>query len=379
MSFPRDVPRLTDGVVALRAHCEGDVDGVLEQCRDPLSQAWTTVPVPYTLSDARRFVREVVPRSWTLGAEWAFAVEAVDDDGLARFAGTVSLRDEGEGRAEVAYGSHPWVRGRGVMTRAVELLLAWGFEQRGLASVVWWANQGNWASRRLAWRLGFGLDGSLRQWLPQRGRLLDAWVGVLRAEDPRVPRHPWTESPRIVGRRVVLRPHREDDLDRLVEGGSDRRTAAWLSTLPTPYTAEHARSFLRSREELRATGRGVPWAVADPHTDEQVGDIALFDLDPGRQAELGYWAHPSVRGRGVTSEACALAVRHAVLPSEDGGLGLRRVYAHAADGNDASRRVLAAAGFREVGRERSGYALRDGSLVDSICYDVLAAEVRAPG
>ena len=39
-----------------------------------------------------------------------FAVEAPDDDGTPRFAGTVSLRNEREGRAEVAFGAHP---GRG--------------------------------------------------------------------------------------------------------------------------------------------------------------------------------------------------------------------------------------------------------------------------
>ena len=63
-------------------------------------------------------------------------MEAPDDDGTPRFAGTVSLRNEREGRAEVAFGAHPWARGRGVMVRALELLLAWGFEERGLQTVV---------------------------------------------------------------------------------------------------------------------------------------------------------------------------------------------------------------------------------------------------
>ena len=40
------IPTLTDGVVTLRAHRPDDVEGSMEQSRDPESQRWTTVPVP---------------------------------------------------------------------------------------------------------------------------------------------------------------------------------------------------------------------------------------------------------------------------------------------------------------------------------------------
>src|SRR4051812_30877430 len=69
-----EVPRLTDGVVTLRAHCEDDVQGSLEQGTDPLSVRWTRVPVPYVLDDAKRFVREVMPGGWATDEEWGFAI-----------------------------------------------------------------------------------------------------------------------------------------------------------------------------------------------------------------------------------------------------------------------------------------------------------------
>ena len=164
------VPRLSDGVVTLRAHTEDDVERIVEQCVDPLSIAWTIVPVPYTRDDAKRFVRHAMPGGWETDQEWGFAVEHE-----GRFAGTVSLRNRDEGRAEVAYGSHPDARGRGVMARALRLLLAWGFAPeaeggRGLETVVWLANRGNWASRRLAWSVGFTFDGTLRGWLTTAAR-----------------------------------------------------------------------------------------------------------------------------------------------------------------------------------------------------------------
>jgi len=374
VEFPDEVPTLADGTVTLRAHAPDDVQGVYERCQDPLSQQWTTVPVPYSLDDARAFVCATIPEGWREDRQWAFAVEAHDDSGRRRYAGTVSLRNEGTGRAEIAYGSHPWVRGRGIMERALNLLLDWGFAQRGVLTVIWWANQGNWASRRLAWRLGFSVDGTVRQWLPQRGSLCDAWVGELLAGDARLPRNRWYDVPRIVGRDVVLRAHRPTDAVRVREACSDERTRYWFHRLPVPYTEQDAEEYLEGRIEQRAAGHGISWAVADPEHDELLANISLFDVKPGREAEIGYWTHPAARGRGVMTEACGLVLRHAFVAEEDGGMGLQRVMVYAAEPNTASRRVIEANGFVETGRERRGIAVRGGELVDTICYDLLASE-----
>ncbi len=371
--FPDDVPVLTDGVVTLRAHSPADVDPVVEQCVDPVSQEWTTVPVPYTREHAAEWLGETVPAVWSRGGA-VFAVETLDADGRVRYCGTVELRDQGDGRAEIAYGAHPWARGRGLMTRALELLLSWGFDERGLQAVIWWANRGNWASRRTAWRLGFSCDGTLTRWLPQRGELLDAWVGVLHADDERVPRSAWLDVPRITGERVVLRPFRDADAPRVVEACSDERTSWWLGNMPSPYTIDDARAYLLGRGDAAADGRAVNWAVADPATDEVLGSIALFDLKAGREGEIGYWTHPAARGRGVMTEACGLVVRHGFIPSDDGGLGLRRILVYAAEANSASRRVIESNGFTQYGLERRGTELRDGSLVDTACYDLLVEE-----
>ena len=206
----RAIPTLTDGVVRLRPPLDDDIVGSVEQCQDPLTQRWTSVPVPYTRDDARTFLRQIIPGGWETEREWGFVVEA-PDNGVPRFAGTISLRNEGDRRAEVAYGSHPWARGRGVMERALRMLLDWGFAERDLQTVIWLAQRGNWSSRRLAWRLGFSADGTLRDWLPQRGSLIDAWAGTLRLGEEMTPRSPWLESPTITGRGVVLRSMRESD------------------------------------------------------------------------------------------------------------------------------------------------------------------------
>ena len=373
MNFPEDVPTLTDGVVTLRAHRVSDVPALTEQALDPVTVESTTVPVPSSDETSLEYITDVIAAGWREDKEWCFAVEA-DDEGVRRFVGSVSLRNEGDLRAEIAYGAHPWARGRGLIVRALSLLLDWGFEQRQLETIIWWANKGNWSSRKVAWRLGFSFDGTVRQWMPQRGQLYDGWVGALLSTDARQPRNPWLEVPHIVGENVVLRAHERKDAVPVQEACSDERTAYWLGQMPQPYSLAMAERYCENRKESMAQGTGIHWAVADPTTDELLANISLFDIKAGREAEIGYWTHPAARGRGVMSEACELVVRHAFVPEEDGGQGLQRLIIFSAEENTASRRVIETNSFSETGRERRGTKLRDGSLVDTVTYDLLLEE-----
>ncbi len=347
--------------VVLRGHRPEDAQGCLEQCQDPLTQRWTTVPVPYTREMAEDFVGRVMPAGWADGSEWGFVVEV---DG--RYAGSASLRPEGSDRAEVAYAAHPWVRGTGAVEQALRVLLDWGFEQQGLRTVVWWAERGNWASRKTAWRLGFEVDGSLRAWLPQRGELHDAWVGTLRSTDPRRPRTRWLEVPTLEADGLLLRPWRDTDVARVVEACSDPESQRWLGQLPAPYTDRDARAWLEDVTERLATGGAVNWAVVDPGApDRALASVGWFALTPYVTCEIGYWTHPDARGTGVATRALRAVARHAF---DD--LMVRRVSCAAATGNTASRRVIEQAGFTAYGVERLGALVRDGRA-DLVLYDRL--------
>jgi RimJ/RimL family protein N-acetyltransferase len=358
-------PTLTDGTVTLRAHREDDVPGVLEQAVDPTSVRWTTVPTPYDVDDARAFVREVMPGGWPSG-RWGFAVEY---DG--RYAGTVELRDEGGGRAEIAFGSAPWVRGTGAMERACRVLVRWGFTEQDIRTVVWHAHVGNWRSRRLAWRLGFSFDGTLRGFLRHRGELVDAWSGTLLSTDDGKPRTTWLQVPVLTDRFVRLRPLRDDDLERIVEAAGDERTHRWLGRMPSPYTGSDAEAWVEHTREAAASGTAVTWAVTG-EDDTLLAAVNLFDIARGVDAEIGFWAHPEARGRGVTTRASALALRYGFEE-----LDLVRIQGHAALGNTASRHALEACGLREAGVARLGTFIRPEGRVDAMKYDVLVEEWRA--
>jgi RimJ/RimL family protein N-acetyltransferase len=167
-------PELTDGPdLVLRMPRPDDVDDIVAQCRDPEFQRWTRVPVPYNESDAQDFVKRVADGWRTNVAMFAIAHQG-------RFSGSVDLRFDGIGGAEVGFGLAPWARGKGVMTRALRLVLAWAFALPGVDVVYWRAQVGNSASRRVAGRCGFRMEGTVRGLLEQRGERRDAWIGSLR-------------------------------------------------------------------------------------------------------------------------------------------------------------------------------------------------------
>ncbi len=193
MRFPQDVPVLGGpgaGGVTLRAHRDADLDAVVEQGTDPDTAAWTTVPVPYRREHAVEFVGRMVPRGWAEGSTLAFAIEYA-----GRFAGSIDLRPRDAAEADIGFGLHPAARGRGVMHRAVDVLLDWAFAERGHTVVTWRAHVGNWPSRRVAWAAGFHFGPTVPRLLEHRGRRRDAWTGWIGADDDRRPKCRWLEVP----------------------------------------------------------------------------------------------------------------------------------------------------------------------------------------
>lgn len=151
-TFPNCVPVLSDGWVLLRAHSPADAPGIVEQCADPTSIRWTTVPVPYGLDDARTWLAQIA-RDWESDSAprlWAIT-SAADPD---TFLGSIDVRPQGAGIATIGFGLHPSGRDRHLMSGAVRLVTRWWFDQGGVR-MIWEANRGNFASWRVAHACGF--------------------------------------------------------------------------------------------------------------------------------------------------------------------------------------------------------------------------------
>jgi RimJ/RimL family protein N-acetyltransferase len=376
MSRMPAVPVLTDGIVTLRAHTPADVDGLVAMATDVETVRWTGVPVPYGRRHAEQWVHETAPAGWRDGSAFRWAVGATDA-GTVRFAGNLDLRAGPP--PDVGFATAPWARGHGITARAVRLATRWAFDHAGLPIVLWSANAGNLASWRVAHACGFTFHGERRLALAQRGVLRDGWDASLTPGDDPAPRTTWWPVPVLEGTRVRLRPHTDADLPRIVEACTDERTRYWLTTLPDPYTEDTAREFVRGCRLGESLGQRVAWTVADRDDDRLLANVSVFRLaDPmlPTGAEIGYWAHPDARGRGVVGEAVDLVLDHAFTPRDAGGLGRHRVQIGAAWSNAASRHVAELAGFTQVGRFRLDGEIGRGRLDDGAWYDLLAAEPR---
>ncbi|MDN3482305.1 GNAT family N-acetyltransferase [Arthrobacter sp. APC 3897] len=182
--MPYDIPVLSDSILTLRPHHHADVDAVLSRSLDPLSQQWTTVPLEYTREMAVEYVETIsVPQEKDIS--WALEVNGA-------YAGTLDLRFQGANSGDLGFVTSPGNRGKGLMSRAVGLAVAYALDDLGWDVVNWSANAGNVGSYKTVWRNGFPPPTAVPHLLPHRGKMVEGWVSSLGAGDPRKPSGAWS-------------------------------------------------------------------------------------------------------------------------------------------------------------------------------------------
>ncbi|WP_281943973.1 GNAT family N-acetyltransferase [Micromonospora sp. AKA38] len=356
-----------DGLL-LRPWRAADAEAVHRACQDPDIQRWTTVPRPYRPEHALAFVTTVAATAWSTGAGALFAVCDADSGELLASCGLVSV-DRALDSAEIGYWTAPWARGRGVAVRAVRAVARWAFDALGLRRLTWQAEIGNHASRLVALRAGFRVEGELRLAHPADGGRPEGWIGSLlpaglAAPGDPVPYGPTTLQARraaVFGRpqpvlfataggtELRLRPLEERDLPDITRTCQDEQTVRW-TTVPHPYRPEDAEGYLRDLvRPAWARGTAAMFAVADPD-DHYVAsiDLRILPTDP-LVADVGFMTAPEARGRGYLPAALTALCAWGFTT-----LGLARVEWRANVGNTASRRAAEKAGFTVEGTLRGG-------------------------
>lgn len=179
---------LVSHALVLDAPGRGDVADIARHCRDPLFERTLTLPWPYGRSDADYFVREFVPRGWSEGDEFTWALRTEPGGPLL---GVIGLRVP---TSDIGYWLGAEHRGRGHMTEAVRLVADWAFDGdgAGLAEIGWECILGNTASAAVARRSGFRFAGEGPSRIPYRdGSHPPSWHGSLRSGDDRSPQEGW--------------------------------------------------------------------------------------------------------------------------------------------------------------------------------------------
>src|SRR4051812_15704280 len=150
--------------------------------------------------------------------------------------------------------------------------------------------------------------------------------------------------------RLLLRPWQPTDAAAVLAACSDPLVQQWTSSLPSPYTEADARSYVEDLAPAAwAADTAYAFAVTDRETGEVLANVGLRPSPPHGTHDVGYWAAPGGRGRGVTTEALSALCRWGFSD-----VGATRIEWYARVGNWASRRVAEKAGFTIEATLRAG-------------------------
>lgn len=177
--LPPDPP-LAGYQIALRPFRVTDAGAIVESCKDPDIPRFTMMPEAMTEDRARQWIEQ--------GLEWW-------PRGLARFAVTLPPSDECVGqigiqfefsarRAQTFYWLDRRVRGRGVASKALNLVTEWAFRDHDIVRVQLVTHLDNEASQRVAMRCGFRREGVLRAWEPVKTEQPDVVMWSRLVTDP---------------------------------------------------------------------------------------------------------------------------------------------------------------------------------------------------
>ncbi|MEJ8633847.1 GNAT family N-acetyltransferase [Streptomyces sp. NPDC006475] len=175
-TFP-DVSISTERLV-LRPFEEADIPALTEMMNDEMVTAWTSVPQPYTTTDAERWVRRIAPSERTQGRGIALAVTEFLTQ---RLVGMVHLRntDWRTLATEVAYVTAPWARGEGYATESVLAIAQWLFRVQRFERMELRTPADNTASQQVAQKIGCISEGVLRNaWIARTQTADGGWADI---------------------------------------------------------------------------------------------------------------------------------------------------------------------------------------------------------
>ena len=168
-------------------------------------------------------------------------------------------------------------------------------------------------------------------------------------------------GPLIQGKLATLRPPRPDDADSMIKWFEDAEVTRFLE-FRFPPGIEFEREWLA---KMATDPNEIFWVIE--HEGRAVGSTGIHRID---------WKHgigttgtaigdKTAWGKGLGGEVMRLRAEYAFTQ-----LPLRKLKSGYYEGNEASAKAQAAAGYREVGRWRQEHFI-DGRWIDHILTEVL--------
>ena len=168
-------------------------------------------------------------------------------------------------------------------------------------------------------------------------------------------------GPVIEGKLVRLRPPRPDDAAVMITWFEDMEVTRFLLRRNPP-SLDEEKEWL---EKMARDPDQLLWVVE--HKGKPVGNTAIHAIDwrNGSGTTGTVIGDKTVWGKGLGRELMQLRARYAFTQ-----LPLRKLKSAYLEGNEASARAQASAGYREVGRYRADMFF-DGKWLDHVMTEVL--------
>lgn len=134
--------------------------------------------------------------------------------------------------------------------------------------------------------------------------------------------------------RLLLRPFRLGDSERVAKLAGDKVIADMTAQIPHPYEPSMAVAWIETHQPAYDEGRSVVYAITIKGNDDIIGTVSLPSLNGGLGV-LGYWLGVEFWGNGYAYEASRALVDYCKE-----NLGLKQLEVSHLVGNERSKSVI---------------------------------------
>ena len=179
--WPEEVPTLASGTITMRPMRPSDAEDIYRAVQDPEIPKFTTVPSDYSIDLAIDFAHTRAAASFVNKTELVFVIEdsrliASDYPYTNGFAGVMSLHtiDIPNHRAEIGYWLAKESRGKGICSKAAEMITEYGLMTIGFKRIDGIVDVRNEPSKAALLKAGYEFEGIMKKYVTRRdGAQLD--------------------------------------------------------------------------------------------------------------------------------------------------------------------------------------------------------------
>ena len=179
--WPEEVPTLASGTITMRPMRPSDAEDIYRAVQDPEIPKFTTVPSDYPIDLAIDFAHTRAAASFVNKTELVFVIEdsrliSSDYPYTNGFAGVMSLHtiDIPNHRAEIGYWLAKESRGKGICSKAAEMITEYGLMTIGFKRIDGIVDVRNEPSKAALLKAGYEFEGIMKKYVTRRdGAQLD--------------------------------------------------------------------------------------------------------------------------------------------------------------------------------------------------------------